>query len=80
METERDQGHVPCVAPVDSVPPREPLVDEVPSGEQAAVQRDVGDPREAADVSQKRFAHCRSGASWITAAFMRRDKSPSEWR
>lgn len=51
METESDQGDVPRVGPVDVLPPREKLMDQVPSGEQAAVQRNVGDPREAADMS-----------------------------
>lgn len=51
METESDQGDVPRVGPVDVLPRREPLMDQVPSGEQTAVQRDVGDPREPADMS-----------------------------
>lgn len=51
METERDQGDVPRVGPVDVLPPREPLMDQVPPSEQAAVQRDVGGPGEPADVS-----------------------------
>lgn len=62
METERDQGNVPCVAPVDGVPPRKPLVDEVPPGEQTAVQCDVGDPRKTTDVSHKRLSHYCSGS------------------
>ena len=56
METESDNGDVPCVAPVDLVLPWEPLVDEVPSGEQTAVQCHVGDPGEPTDVSQKRVS------------------------
>lgn len=51
METERDQGDVPRVGPIDVLPPREPLMDQVPSSEQAAVQSNVGDPRKAADMS-----------------------------
>lgn len=51
METERDQGDVPRVGPVDVLPRREPLMDQVPPGEQTAVHRDVADPREPADVS-----------------------------
>lgn len=57
METERDNGDVLCVAPVNLVPPREPLVDEVSSGEQTAVQCHVGDPGEPTDMSQKRITH-----------------------
>lgn len=57
METERDHGDVPRVAPVHFVPPREPLVDEVPPGEQTAVQCNVGDPREPTNMSQKRLSH-----------------------
>lgn len=57
METERDQGHVPRAAPVHFVPPREPLVDEVPSGEQTAVQSNVGGPRKTTDMSHKRIPH-----------------------
>jgi len=52
VESERDHGHVPRVSPVQFVRrPRQPLVDEVPAGEQAAVQRHVGGPREPADLS-----------------------------
>lgn len=51
METEGDQGDVARVGPVDVLPRREPLMDQVPPGEQTAVQRDVGGPREPADVS-----------------------------
>lgn len=51
METERDQGDVPRVGPVDVLPPREPLMHQVPSSEQAAIQRNVADPREATDMS-----------------------------
>lgn len=51
METERDQGDVSRVGPVDVLPPQRPLMDQVPSSEQAAVQRNVGDPREATDMS-----------------------------
>lgn len=58
METERYHGDVPCVAPVHFLPPREPLVDEVPSSEQTAVQCNVGDPRKPTDMSQKRVSHC----------------------
>lgn len=58
METEGDHGDVARVAPVHFVPPREPLVDKVPSGEQAAVQSHVGHPREATDVSEERLPHC----------------------
>lgn len=57
METESDQGDVPRVGPVDVLPRREPLMDQVPPGEQTAVQRDVGDPREPADMSQKSPSH-----------------------
>lgn len=57
METERDQRHVPRASPVQLVRPREALVHEVPRGEQAAVQRDVGGPRKTTDVSQKRSPH-----------------------
>lgn len=57
METERDQGDIPCVAPVHFLPPRKPLVDEVPSSEQAAIQCNVGDPRETTDMSHKRLSH-----------------------
>lgn len=58
METERDQGNVPCVAPVDGLPPRKPLVDEVPSSEQTAIQCNVGDPRKTTDMSHERLSHC----------------------
>lgn len=51
METECDQGDVPRVGPIDVLPPREPLMDQVASGEQTAVHRDVGDPREPTDMS-----------------------------
>lgn len=57
METERDQGDVSRVAPVHLTPPRKPLVDEVPPGEQTAVQRNVGEPRKTTDVFQKRIPH-----------------------
>lgn len=57
METERHHGDVPRVAPVHFLPPREPLVDVVPPGEQAAVQCNVGDPRKPTNVSQKRLSH-----------------------
>lgn len=57
METERNDGDVARVPPVYLLPARETLVDEVPSGEQTAVQRDVGDPRKATDMSQKRLYH-----------------------
>lgn len=51
METEGDQGDVPRVGPVDVLPLGEPLMDQVPSSEQATVQSHVGDPREATDMS-----------------------------
>lgn len=57
METERDQGDVARVAPVQAVPARKPLVDEVPSREQTAVQCNVGEPRKTTDTPQKRIPH-----------------------
>lgn len=57
METERDQGNIPCVDPVNGLPPRKPLVDEVPSSEQTAIQCNVGDPRITTDVPHKRLSH-----------------------
>lgn len=49
MEREGDERDVARLPPVDLLPSREPLVDEVPAGEQAAVHGDVGDPRVAAE-------------------------------
>lgn len=57
METERNHSHVPGVGPVHFLPPREPLVDKVPPGEQTAVQSDVGDPGKPTDMSEKGFSH-----------------------
>lgn len=57
METERDHCDVARAAPVYRDPARRPLVDQVPSGEQAAVQSHVGGPREATDVSQEGLPH-----------------------
>lgn len=57
METERHHGDVARMSPVHRVPAREPLVDKVPAGEQTTVQGDVSDPREPADLTQKRPAH-----------------------
>lgn len=51
METKRDHRDVPCLSPLDGLPPGEPLVDEVPPGEQAAVQCHVGNPRKATGMS-----------------------------
>lgn len=51
METESDQGDVARVGPVDVLPPRGPLMDQVPSGEQTTVKSHVTDPREPTDVS-----------------------------
>lgn len=64
METERDQSHVPRAAPVQVVRAREPLVDEVPSGEQAAVQTDVCGPRKTTEMAQTRTPHTAT----VTAA------------
>lgn len=54
METERYYGDVLGLRPVDvvDVAPWKPLVNEVSPREQAAVQRDVRDPRETPDSAQ----------------------------
>lgn len=57
METESDHGDIPCAVPVNFLPPRKPLVGQVPAGEQATVERDVTHPRETTDVFQKRRSH-----------------------
>lgn len=57
VKAEGDHGDVARLSPVHLVPGGEPLVDQVPAGEQAAVQRDVRDPREAADAPQNRPQH-----------------------
>lgn len=58
VETESDERDVARLPPVHFVPPRKPLVDEVPADEQAAIHGDVGDPRKTADIPQERLSHC----------------------
>lgn len=55
METDRHDGHVARVAPVDAFLLRDELVGEISSGKQAAVQGDVGQPGEPFD---RFFQHC----------------------
>lgn len=63
METYRHNGHVARVAPVYAFLLRDELMGEVTSGEQTAVQSDVGQPGEPFDrFLQHCSPHCGTAA------------------